>query len=56
LGTLLVVPKISLNDKSSTFTTAPSIPKLKLSLSSPIFSIALITSSSFSHNILTGLH
>ena len=45
LGTLLVVPIISLNFKSSTFTTAPSIPNVKLSLSSPILFIAFLTSS-----------
>ena len=44
-GTFDVVPNISLKCKSSTFTTAPSIPKVKFSLSSPIFSIAFITSS-----------
>ena len=55
LGTLNVVPKNSLCSKLSTFTTAPSIPKLKNSLSSPILLIAFITSSILLHKILTGL-
>ena len=44
LGVLAVVPKISLNFKLSTLTTAPSIPNVRFSLSSPIFSIAFSTS------------
>ena len=55
LGVLKVVPIFSLNSKLFTFTTAPSIPKLRFSLSSPIFFIASSTSSIFLHNILTGL-
>lgn len=53
-GVLYVVPIFSLNSKLFTLTTAPSIPKVKLSLSLPIFSIALITSFIFLHNIFTG--
>ena len=45
LGVLAVVPNISLKFKSSTFTTAPSIPNVKFSLSSPIFWIAVFISS-----------
>ena len=40
LGTFMVEPNISLKCKSSTLITAPSIPNVKFSLSSPIFSIA----------------
>jgi len=55
LGTFAVCPIFSLNSKSSTFTTAPSIPNVKSFLSSPILFIAFITSSALLHNILTGL-
>ena len=54
LGLFAVVPSISLNAKSSTFITAPSIPNVKLSLSCPIFSIAFFTSSGVLQKILTG--
>ncbi len=45
LGVLKVVPKFSLKFKSSTFITAPSVPKLKPSLLSPMLSISFIASS-----------
>ena len=54
LGTLEVVPIFSLNFKLSTFITAPSIPKVNSSLSSPIFFIASIASGMLLHDTKTG--
>ena len=54
LGVLYVVPTFSLNSKLFTFTTAPSIPNVSLSLFSPIFLISSITSFISLHKTLTG--
>ena len=48
-GVLNVVPIFSLKAKLSTFTTAPSIPKFKVGLSFPIFSMAFFTFLTVSH-------
>ena len=47
LGTFAVEPNMSRKAKSSTFTTAPSIPKLSSSRICPIFSIAAFTCLAF---------